>query len=219
MWWRRWSRPGAPAIAARFRRRPVGRGQGRVDNVGVGILARYWFLGGTYAEASLRSGRMRGSYTDDIDGSTNYRSRSNYWGAHAMLGHVVPLSERGQLDAYARVQWQRLGGDAVRTDAGDQLSYDATQALRTRLGARYVYVAGDQTRLYGRGLGAGRQDRGTRPARRQGPAERRHQWRRDGAGSGRALGAVAVMVAAPERARPVRGEAGDRGEAFVYRRF
>ena len=123
-------------------------GKGRVDNVGVGILARYWFLGGTYAEASLRSGRMRGSYTDDIDGSTNYRSRSNYWGAHAMLGHVVPLSERGQLDAYARVQWQRLGGDAVRTDAGDQLSYDATQALRTRLGARYVYVAGDQTRLY-----------------------------------------------------------------------
>ena len=122
-------------------------GKGRVDNVGVGILARYWFLGGTYAEASLRSGRMRGSYTDDIDGSTNYRSRSNYWGAHAMLGHVVPLSERGQLDAYARVQWQRLGGDAVRTDAGDQLSYDATQALRTRLGARYVYVAGDQTRL------------------------------------------------------------------------
>ena len=114
----------------------------------MGILARYWFLGGTYAEASLRSGRMRGSYTDDIDGSTNYRSRSNYWGAHAMLGHVVPLSERGQLDAYARVQWQRLGGDAVRTDAGDQLSYDATQALRTRLGARYVYVAGDQTRLY-----------------------------------------------------------------------
>ena len=55
-------------------------GKGRVDNVGVGILARYWFLGGTYAEASLRSGRMRGSYTDDIDGSTNYRSRSNYWG-------------------------------------------------------------------------------------------------------------------------------------------
>ena len=49
-------------------------GKGRVDNVGVGILARYWFLGGTYAEASLRSGRMRGSYTDDIDGSTNYQS-------------------------------------------------------------------------------------------------------------------------------------------------
>ena len=65
-----------------------------------------------------------------------------------MLGHVMPLSERGQLDAYARLQWQRLGGDSVRNDAGDQLSYDATQALRTRLGARYVYAAGDQTRLY-----------------------------------------------------------------------
>ena len=50
-----------------------------------------------------------------------------------MLGHVMPLSERGQLDAYARLQWQRLGGDSVRNDAGDQLSYDATQALRTRL--------------------------------------------------------------------------------------
>ena len=83
-------------------------------------------------------------------------------GAHAMLGHVMPLSERGQLDAYARLQWQRLGGDSVRNDAGDQLSYDATQALRTRLGARYVYAAGDQTRLCGRGLGAGRQDRGAR---------------------------------------------------------
>ena len=128
---------GRTAIAARLRRAACRPRASRVDNVGVGILARYWFLGGTYAEASLRSGRMRGSYTDDIDGSTNYRSRSNYWGAHAMLGHVVPLSERGQLDAYARVQWQRLGGDAVRTDAGDQLSYDATQALRARARATW----------------------------------------------------------------------------------
>ena len=80
-----------------------------------------------------------------------------------MLGHVMPLSERGQLDAYARLQWQRLGGDSVRNDAGDQLSYDATQALRTRLGARYVYAAGDQTRLYaGAAWEQRRQDRGAR---------------------------------------------------------
>ena len=79
-WWRRWSRPGAPLSRPGFVGGLSAEGKGRVDNVGVGILARYWFLGGTYAEASLRSGRMRGSYTDDIDGSTNYRSRSNYWG-------------------------------------------------------------------------------------------------------------------------------------------
>ena len=126
-----------------------------------------------------------------------------------MLGHVMPLSERGQLDAYARLQWQRLGGDSVRNDAGDQLSYDATQALRTRLGARYVYAAGDQTRLYAGAAWEQDARTGARAARWQGLAGRGHQWRRDGAGSGRALGAIAVLVAAPERARPVRGQAGE----------
>ena len=169
---------------------------GRVDNVGVGILARYWFLGGTYAEASLRSGRMRGSYTDDIDGSTNYRSRSNYWGAHAMLGHVVPLSERGQLDAYARVQWQRLGGDAVRTDAGDQLSYDATQAL---------HAPGRALRLRGRRPDAplrarpGSRTPGpryapgstARPCRAPTPMAARRCWKRARAGSRRRHGRCA----------------------------
>lgn len=195
-------------------------GKGRVDNVGVGILARYWFLGGTYAEASLRSGRMRGSYTDDIDGSTNYRSRSNYWGAHAMLGHVMPLSERGQLDAYARLQWQRLGGDSVRNDAGDQLSYDATQALRTRLGARYVYAAGDQTRLYAGA--AWEQDARTEVrARLDGKALQGA----DTNGGATVLEAGARWEPSPSWSLRLsaQGQFGARqgigGEAFVYRRF
>ena len=171
---------------------------------------------GRHVPASLRSGRMRGSYTDDIDGSTSYRSRSNYWGAHAMLGHVMPLSERGQLDAYARLQWQRLGGDSARNDAGDQLSYDATQALRTPGRAPSTRPA--TRRACGRGLGAGRQDRGARAARWQG-AGRGHQWRRDGAGKRARAGSHRRPGRAPERARPVRGQAGNRGEAFVYRRF
>ena len=110
---RRWSRPGAP-LSRPGLRRPVGRGQGRVDNVGVGILARYWFLGGTYAEAS-RSGRMRGSYR-------RYRWQHQLPEPFELLGrprHAGPCGavERArQLDAYARVQWQRLGGDAVRND-------------------------------------------------------------------------------------------------------
>ena len=138
-------------------------------------------------------------------------------GAHAMLGHVMPLSERGQLDAYARLQWQRLGGDSVRNDAGDQLSYDATQALRTRL-ARATSTR-PATRRASTRARPGSRTPGPRRARLDGRAGRGHQWRRDGAGSGRALGAIAVLVAAPERARPVRGQAGNRGEAFVYRRF
>ena len=121
-------------------------GKGRVDNVGVGILARYWFLGGTYAELAAQRTHAAAIPTTSTAAPTTAVVRTI--GAHAMLGHVMPLSERGQLDAYARLQWQRLGGDSVRNDAGDQLSYDATQALRTRLGARYVYAAGDQTRLY-----------------------------------------------------------------------
>ena len=193
------------------------RGQGRVDNVGVGILARYWFLGGTYAEASLRSGRMRGSYTDDIDGSTNYRSRSNYWGPR----HAGPC------DAVERARPARrlcppavatAGGDSVRNDAGDQLSYDATQALRTRL-ARATSTRPATRRASTRARRwESRTDRGARAARWQGLAGRtpmaaRRCWKRARAG------AIAVLVAAPERARPVRGQAGNRGEAFVYRRF
>ena len=79
-WWRRWSRPGAPAIAARLRRRPVGRGQGPRRQRRRGHPGALLVPGRHVCRGPLRSGRMRGSYTDDIDGSTNYRSRSNYWG-------------------------------------------------------------------------------------------------------------------------------------------
>ena len=157
-------------------------GKGRVDNVGVGILARYWFLGGTYAEARCAADACAAAIpTTSTAAPTTAVVRTI--GAHAMLGHVMPLSERGQLDAYARLQWQRLGGDSVRNDAGDQLSYDATQALRTRLGARYVYAAGDQTRSTrarpgSRTPGPGARGSMARPCRARTPMAARRCWKR-----------------------------------------
>ena len=67
------SRPG-------FVGRPVGRGQGPRRQRRRGHPGALLVPGRHVCRGPLRSGRMRGSYTDDIDGSTNYRSRSNYWG-------------------------------------------------------------------------------------------------------------------------------------------
>ena len=147
-WWRRWSRPGAPAIAARLRRaacRPRARAASTTS------AWASWRATGSWAARMPRPRCAADACAAAIPTTSTAAPTTavvRTIGAHAMLGHVMPLSERGQLDAYARLQWQRLGGDSVRNDAGDQLSYDATQALRTRLGARYVYAAGDQTRLY-----------------------------------------------------------------------
>ena len=130
-------------------------------------------------------------------------SRSNYWGArHA--GPCGAVERARQLDAYARVQWQRLGGDAVRTT---RATSSATTPRRrcARLGARYVYVAAATDASMRRW----QEDARTEVRARLGKAlcRRRRNAARDGA-NGRALGAIAVMVAAPERARPVRGEQG-----------
>ena len=106
-------------------------------------------------------------------------------GAHAMLGHVMPLSERGQLDAYARLQWQRLAAIPCATTRA------TSSAMTPRRRCARAWARATSTRpatrraLRGRGLGAGRQDRGARGSMAR-PCSG-HQWRRDGAGSGRAL--------------------------------
>ncbi|MFY0479892.1 autotransporter outer membrane beta-barrel domain-containing protein [Achromobacter marplatensis] len=123
-------------------------GRGNLDNIGAGLLARHWFHNGAYAEASVRGGRIRGSYSDGAESSANYTSRSGYWGLHGKAGYVGTLSANAQLDSYVRVQWQRMGGDSVRNKASDELSYDATQLLRSRIGTRYVYDVGGTARVY-----------------------------------------------------------------------
>ena len=195
-WWRRWSRPGAPAIAARLRRaacrpRAGPRRQRRRGHPGALLVPGRHVCRGlaaqrTHARQLYRRHRRQHQLPQSFE----------LLGAHAMLGHVMPLSERGQLDAYARLQWQRLGGDSVRNDAGDQLSYDATQALRARLGA---------LRLRGRrpdALYAGaawEQDARTecargsmaRPCRARTPMAARRCWKRARAGSHRRPGRCA----------------------------
>lgn len=123
-------------------------GRGSLDNIGAGLLARHWFHNGAYAEASVRGGRIRGSYSDGAESSANYTSRSGYWGLHGKAGYVATLSESAQLDSYVRVQWQRMAGDSVRNKASDELSYDATQLLRSRIGTRYIYDLGGSARVY-----------------------------------------------------------------------
>ena len=217
-WWRRWSRPGAPAIAARLRRaacRPRARAASTTS------AWASWRATGSWAARMPRPRCAADACAAAIPTTSTAAPTTavvRTIGAHAMLGHVMPLSERGQLDAYARLQWQRLGGDSVRNDAGDQLSYDATQALRTRL-ARATSTRPATRRASTRARpGSRTPGPSARAARWQGLAGRGHQWRRDGAGSGRAL-EPSPSWSLRLSAQGQFGAAGNRGEAFVYRRF
>ncbi|MDR0736406.1 MAG: autotransporter outer membrane beta-barrel domain-containing protein, partial [Zoogloeaceae bacterium] len=129
------------------------RGDGDTRHHGLGAFARQTFANRFYLEGAIRLGRARIDYGGKGSAADlRYRSEANYRGAHVGAGYDHPLNETDSLDTHVRLLWTRQDSDKVKTHAGERLSFDTADSLRSRLGARYRRVV-DKTLRAHVGLG------------------------------------------------------------------
>ena len=119
-------------------------GNGDTHYTGGGLLARIdltqGLLRGLYIEASGRAGQVNTSwYSDDLqdnmDRPADYDLVTPYYGGHAGLGWLLPLSEDWTLDVYGKYLFAHQDGQDT-TIHGDTIHFDAVDSSRVRLGAR-----------------------------------------------------------------------------------
>ncbi|MDR1035504.1 MAG: autotransporter outer membrane beta-barrel domain-containing protein [Deltaproteobacteria bacterium] len=127
-------------------------GNGDTSYLGAGGLFRYDSPGGVYADASVRAGQTRTSFSStDLRNPSGqkaeYDTDSAYMGAHIGLGYVAHLSDRTTLDLSARYIWTRQGADSVKV-LGDTVSFDPVNSRRLRGGARISFAASERVSPY-----------------------------------------------------------------------
>ncbi|UQZ91063.1 hypothetical protein C4J81_18300 [Deltaproteobacteria bacterium Smac51] len=111
-------------------------GEGKSDYFGGGLFLNYEFECGFYLEAGARTGRVSNRYEVKDRPDTKYDTSTPYHGASAGLGRKFELTDTAKLDVYGKAFWTHLNADSAKTKAGERLSFDATDSLRTRIGAR-----------------------------------------------------------------------------------
>ena len=133
------------------------KGNGDAWYMGGGLLARMDFTetgpGHFYAEASARLGVLNNDYDNDdmrdaFGRRASYDSDSAYYGLHVGAGYVWNLSDKADLDLYARYLWTHLDSDSLSLSTGERLHFDSVDSHRLRLGARFAYTANEYVRPY-----------------------------------------------------------------------
>jgi hypothetical protein len=129
-------------------------GSGKSRYFGGGALVRRdWAAdgqAGPYAEGSVRLGRVSsdwGSRTMIGAGDASYDTAAMYYGAHAGVGYILPLSEKTALDAHVKGFWTHQDGDSVSI-AGDPYEFKAMDSFRSRLGLRLTRAVTEQVTAY-----------------------------------------------------------------------
>ena len=124
---------------------------------GGGLLARMDFAetgpGHFHAEASARLGVLNNDYDNDdmrdaFGRRASYDSDSAYYGLHVGAGYVWNLSDKADLDLYARYLWTHQDSDSLSLSTGERLHFDSVDSHRLRLGARFAYTANEYVRPY-----------------------------------------------------------------------
>jgi hypothetical protein len=127
-------------------------GGGDSEYVGAGVLARLDIAGADeghpYAEAHFQGGIVKtdfssGNLTNGTGQGASYDSSSRYYSAHIGAGYIRNFAGDKELDLYAKYFFARCGGDSVRLNTGDDVSFDAVNSSRLRVGGRYVWKAGN----------------------------------------------------------------------------
>lgn len=117
------------------------RGDGDNHYYGVGLLGRYDFDNGFYADATARFGQSRNKFdTKDIQNlatgqTAKYEFTTNYVSAHIGLGYAVSLNDKNLLDLSGKYLWTQLGSKDIVV-AGDNIHFDSISSQRTRVSAR-----------------------------------------------------------------------------------
>ena len=133
------------------------KGDGDTWYAGGGVLARMDFAetgpGHFYAEASARFGVLNNDYDNDdmrdaFGRRASYDSDSAYYGLHVGAGYVWNLSDKADLDLYARYLWTHQDSDSLHLSTGERLHFDSVDSHRLRLGARFAYTANEYVRPY-----------------------------------------------------------------------
>ena len=133
------------------------KGDGDAWYAGGGLLARMDFAetgpGHFYAEASARLGVLNNDYDNDdmrdaFGRRASYDSDSAYYGLHVGAGYVWNLSDKADLDLYARYLWTHQDSDSLSLSTGERLHFDSVDSHRLRLGARFAYTANEYVRPY-----------------------------------------------------------------------
>jgi hypothetical protein len=128
------------------------RGSGDVRYLGAGGLLRFGTPGGFYADASVRAGRVKTSFSSSdllsLSGRmASYSVDSSYLGAHLGLGYVLSLGGWTSLDLSFRYIMTRQGAGSD-TVLGDNIAFDSVDSRRLRGGARLSLTAGGKVSPY-----------------------------------------------------------------------
>lgn len=77
-----------------------------------------------------------------------YDSASLYYGLHLGAGHIWKLNHKTSFDLYGKYFYTHQRGDETYLSTGEQLSFEAIDSNRIRLGGRYSYQINELTQLY-----------------------------------------------------------------------
>ena len=78
----------------------------------------------------------------------SYDSDSAYYGLHVGAGYVWNLSDKADLDLYAKYLWTHQDSDSLSLSTGERLHFDSVDSHRLRLGARFAYTANEYVRPF-----------------------------------------------------------------------
>jgi outer membrane receptor for ferrienterochelin and colicin len=114
-------------------------GDGEVNYLGFGLIARHDFTPGYYGEISVKTGRVNNEFSSpDMGSGVKYSSESNYLGFHGGLGYRFEYMPGLWMDTYGKLFYTEIEGNRLVTFDGTNLNFDKSKFLRSRLGVRYT---------------------------------------------------------------------------------
>ena len=114
-------------------------GDGSMDYLGAGFMAKSKNADGSYVEGSVRAGRVKSDYAGTISGThVTYDSSSTYYAGHLGVGQEKALHGSNTIETYAKYFFAHQDGDRTTLSNGDVYDFDAADSHRLRVGTRYT---------------------------------------------------------------------------------
>lgn len=114
-------------------------GDGSMDYLGAGFMAKSKNADGSYVEGSVRAGRVKSDYAGTISGThVTYDSGSTYYAGHLGVGQERELNGGNTIETYAKYFFAHQDGDRATLSNGDVYDFDAADSHRLRVGTRYA---------------------------------------------------------------------------------
>ena len=108
---------------------------------GGGLLGRFDWNDSFYAEASARIGQVDTDFSSqDFTGGADYDYNSLYYGSHIGGGYLWQVNPSVKLDLYAKYLWTHTDAKDVTVSSGDQLSFQANDSQRAKIGIEANFI-------------------------------------------------------------------------------